>query len=425
MKAMLPTIEVNHLTKEYRLGAIQGIKQALLNIGVRLTGGTVPKRPLFKALDDISFSVEQGEVVGIIGHNGAGKSTLLKMLARISSPTHGSVKVNGRIAPLIEVGAGFVPDFTGRENVYLNGAILGMSRPEIDRKFDEIVAFAEMEEFIDTPVKRYSTGMQVKLAFAVATSVEAEILIVDEVLAVGDLAFQRKCFDRMEGLINSKNKTVLVVSHNLRQIERLCKRVLLIDHGRIVADGEPKVVCNRMFEEMDSKISHQIKRNLKTKARRVISEGSLELLDISLLDSNGHTTNILKMGSNATLKVRYLAHKTFMEPIFGIGIHTSDFIYLTTEQSHDCLNVNVIEPGIYELSFIIRAIPLLPGVYSFRLGVAEGKSGGALFYMDNALHFQITANGISRAWNATLDEGFFALDAEWVISRQETMPLQQ
>ena len=421
----MAVIEVKHLTKEYRLGTMQGLKQKLLHTAARLTGKKTEERPLFKALDDVSFSIEQGEVVGIIGHNGAGKSTLLKMLARISTPTHGTATVNGRIAPLIEVGAGFVPDFTGRENVYLNGAILGMSRREIDKKFDEIVDFAEMEEFIDTPVKRYSSGMQVKLAFAVATSIEAEILIVDEVLAVGDLAFQRKCFDRMEDLINSENKTVLVVSHNLRQIERLCKRVLLIDHGKIVADGEPKAVCNRMFEEMDSKIASQIKQNSKSKSGRAISDGSIELVDISLIDSNGKTTNTLTMGSSATLKIRYLVHQSLMEPIFGIGIHTSDFIYLTTEQSYGHLKVDVIEPGIHELKFIIRAIPLLPGVYSFRLGIAGGKSGGALFYKDNALHFQITANSISRAWNATSDEGFFALDAEWVISHQASMPVEQ
>ena len=156
----MPIIEVDHLTKEYRLGAMQGLKQTLLNTAARLSGKKIEERPLFKALDDVSFSIEPGEVVGIIGHNGAGKSTLLKMLARISTPTRGSVKVNGRIAPLIEVGAGFVPDFTGRENVYLNAAILGMSKQEIARKFDEIVDFAEMAEFIDTPVKRYSSGIQ-------------------------------------------------------------------------------------------------------------------------------------------------------------------------------------------------------------------------------------------------------------------------
>ncbi len=156
----MPIIEVDHLTKEYRLGAMQGIKQTLLNTAARLTGKKIEERPLFKALDDVSFSIEPGEGVGIIGHNGAGKSTLLKMLAKISTPTSGSVKVDGRIAPLIEVGAGFVPDFTGRENVYLNAAILGMSKQEIARKFDEIVDFAEMAEFIDTPVKRYSSGTQ-------------------------------------------------------------------------------------------------------------------------------------------------------------------------------------------------------------------------------------------------------------------------
>ena len=156
----MPIIEVDHLTKEYRLGAMQGLKQTLLNTAARLSGKKIEERPLFKALDDVSFSIEPGEVVGIIGHNGAGKSTLLKILAKISTPTRGSVKVNGRIAPLIEVGAGFVPDFTGRENVYLNAAILGMSRREIDKKFDEIVDFAEMAEFIDTPVKRYSSGIQ-------------------------------------------------------------------------------------------------------------------------------------------------------------------------------------------------------------------------------------------------------------------------
>ena len=420
----MPVIEVNHLTKEYRLGSMQGLKQTLLNTAARLTGKKVPERPLFKALDDVSFSIEQGEVVGIIGHNGAGKSTLLKMLARISTPTHGSVKVKGRIAPLIEVGAGFVPDFTGRENVYLNAAILGMSRKEIDKKFDEIVDFAEMAEFIDTPVKRYSTGMQVKLAFAVATSVESEILIVDEVLAVGDLAFQRKCFNRIETLINEESRTVLVVSHNLRQIERLCKRVLLLDHGQIVDDGEPKPVCNRMFEEMDSKIAAQSKQNTKPSAGRTASDGSVELIDVSLTNEMGQITNTLKMGSNATLKIRYLVHQSLMEPIFGVGIHTSDFIYLSTEQSYGHLKIDVVEPGVHELSFKMKSIPLLPGVYSFRLGIAEGKSGGALFYKDSALSFQITATGISRAWNTASDEGFFALDAEWAISHKESVSVE-
>ena len=295
-----------------------------------------------------------------------------------------------------------------------------MSRQEIDKKFDEIVDFAEMAEFMDTPVKRYSTGMQVKLAFSVATSVDSEILVVDEVLAVGDLAFQRKCFDRIETLINSENRTVIVVSHNLRQIERLCKRVLLLDHGRIVADGDAKTVCNLMFEKMDSKIAAQVKEIRGRGNGRTVSDGSVELIDITLATADGKITKTLKMGSGATLKVKYRVNERLIEPIFGIGIHTTDFIYLNTEQSYGHLSIDTVEPGIHELCFKIRSIPLLPGVYSFRLGVAGGKSGGAIFYKDNALNFQVTATGISRAWNTASDEGFFAIDAEWGITQQQS-----
>lgn len=413
----MSVIEVDHLTKEYRLGALKGLKQTILETGSRLAGKKPPERKLFKALDDLNFSVQRGEVLGIIGHNGAGKSTLLKILAHITHPTHGKINVKGRIAPLIEVGAGFIPDFTGRENVYLNGSILGMSRQEIKRKLDDIIDFAEMSEFIDTPIKRYSSGMQVKLAFAVATSVESEILIVDEVLAVGDLAFQRKCFDRMERLIRDDQRTVLVVSHNLRQIERLCKRVILLDHGRIIEDGDPKFVCNRMFEEMDARIASQTPQAPCSGSGRTLTDGNIELSEITLLNSDGKETNQLKMRQSATVIVRYRIKERIAEPIFGIGIHTTDFIYLCTEQSYGSLENKQLEPGIYELAFHINSIPLLPGVYSFRLGVADGKSGRASYYKDNALHFQITASDVSRAWNTASNEGFFSLDANWSLSR--------
>jgi ABC-type polysaccharide/polyol phosphate transport system ATPase subunit len=235
----MAAISVVHVTKEFRLGQATTVRQTLAHALARLQGrdGSSPTR--FKALDDVDFSVKQGEVLGIIGTNGAGKSTLLKLLARISEPTSGRLTVQGKIAPLIEVGAGLIADLSGRENVYLNGIILGMSYAQIKKKFDEIVGFAELEEFIDTPIKRYSSGMAVRLGFSIATCVDADILIVDEVLAVGDLAFQRKCFDRMEDMIKRQGKTVLLVSHNTRQIERLCTRVILMDHGRIVADDSP------------------------------------------------------------------------------------------------------------------------------------------------------------------------------------------
>src|SRR6202051_832252 len=285
-------IQVNHVSKEYRLGQLHSVKQSLQNAIARLRGHPVPLQAPFKALDDVDFRVEDGEVLGIIGENGAGKSTLLKLLAGISVPTCGSVSVPGSVAPLIEVGAGMVPDLTGRENIYLNAVILGMRRAEIKKKFDAIVAFAELEEFIDTPIKRYSSGMQVRLGFSVATSMDSDILIVDEVLAVGDLAFQRKCFDRMEDMIRRQGKTVLLVSHNIRQVERMCNRVLLLDHGKIFADGKPKEICDLFYERSDVRIKTQSSQ-LPGKSPGSFQRGTgeLELLSASLLDSNGATVD--------------------------------------------------------------------------------------------------------------------------------------
>jgi len=379
----MPIIQVDHLTKEYRLGAMQGLRQTLLKTAARLTGKKIEQRPLFKALDDVSFSIEQGEVVGIIGHNGAGKSTLLKMLARISTPTRGSVKVNGRIAPLIEVGAGFVPDFTGRENVYLNAAILGMSKQEIEKKFDEIVDFAEMAEFIDTPVKRYSSGMQVKLAFAVATSIEAEILIVDEVLAVGDLAFQRKCFDRMEDMIKRQGKTVLLVSHNIRQVERLCSRVIMLDHGRTVADGDPTEVSNHFFEYSNKKIKSDA-----SSAGRGMSRTSDELTfkAMEFYDAHGHHADRINFLSPFHIRVQFTINKPLERICFLIGAHTTDFVYLTANNNvEDPRNFEIGEHTV-ELHF--ESMTLLPGVYSMRawIGTPEGRES---FYGENLFSFQV------------------------------------
>ena len=406
----MPAIEVSHLTKEYRLGAIQGLRQSLLNTGARLMGKPAPERPLFKALDDVSFSIEPGEVVGIIGHNGAGKYTLLKMLARISTPTRGSVKVNGRIAPLIEVGAGFVPDFTGRENVYLNGAILGMSKQEIDRKFDEIVDFAEMAEFIDTPVKRYSSGMQVKLAFAVATSVESEILIVDEVLAVGDLAFQRKCFDRMEEMIKRDGKTVLLVSHNIRQVERLCGRVILFNKGEVIADGQPTPVCNQFFEESDKKIQSQLRRNRPSGI--VHSQtASMDLLGVSLHDSESAPIELVTHGQDLLVRLRYRTRRPIERLTFGLGVHTPDLLYLANKDTGSTFRTTRITEEIFELDCTIKQFPFLPGNYALRATVAQGD--GIIFYAENLHPFIVTAQGGSRADMS--EEGFVHLEIGWSL----------
>jgi lipopolysaccharide transport system ATP-binding protein len=379
----MPVIEVSHLTKEYRLGAIQGLKQTLLNTAARLTGKEVQERPLFKALDDVSFFIEQGEVVGIIGHNGAGKSTLLKMLARISTPTSGSAKVNGRIAPLIEVGAGFVPDFTGRENLYLNGAILGMSKKELDKKFDEIVDFAEMAEFIDTPVKRYSSGMQVRLAFAVATSIESEILVVDEVLAVGDLAFQRKCFDRMEDMIKRQGKTVLIVSHNIRQLERLCSRVIMLDHGHTVADGDPTEVSNLFFDYSNKKIK-SVASNAGGGKQRTSDE--LTFKAMCFLDAQGQPSDRIECLSPFSVRVQFTINKPLERICFLIGAHTTDFVYLTANNNVE--DPRTFDVGEHSIQLQFDSMNLLPGVYSMRawIGTPEGRES---FYGENLFSFQV------------------------------------
>ena len=407
----MPIIEVSHLTKEYRLGAMQGLKQTLLNTGARLIGKHVPEPPLFKALDDVSFSIEQGEVVGIIGHNGAGKSTLLKMLAGISTPTRGSVKVNGRIAPLIEVGAGFVPDFTGRENVYLNGSILGLSKKEIDRKFDEIVDFAEMAEFIDTPVKRYSSGMQVKLAFSLATSVDADILIVDEVLSVGDIAFQRKSFDRMEDIIQKQGKTVLVVSHNIRQVQRLSTRVMLLGHGQILADGKPEVTCNQFFDLSDKQIDAQ---RGTAQTERIHSTGEVDFLGVEILDATGKPTDSIHYGDNITARVRIHVKSHLTQPVLAIGVHTTDFIYLSTRGKKIA---NEMEPGFYSISCNIQDFPFLPRRYALRVSMYSGQYLSPLFNGENLVSFSVTDSNLNRIDTA---QGFMLMNCDWSLQQETT-----
>ncbi len=242
-------IKAENVSKEYRLGVIGGttLREELQRLGARLRGRDDPTRKLgesalargerFLALDGVSFAIRKGEAVGIIGHNGAGKSTLLKLITRVTAPSGGRIGLNGRVASMLEVGTGFHPELTGRENIYMNGAILGMSRSEIDDKLEQIVDFSEVRPFIDTPVKRYSSGMYVKLAFSVAAHLDSEIVIMDEVLAVGDMAFQKKCLDKMRQAATVEGRTVLYVSHNMSTIRQLCDRVIVLNKGKIVFDG--------------------------------------------------------------------------------------------------------------------------------------------------------------------------------------------
>ena len=362
----MPIIEVEHLTKEYRLGALTSLRDNLTNLGRRLIGRPPIERERFKALDDVSFTIEEGEVVGIIGHNGAGKSTLLKILAKVTTPTKGRVAVHGSVAPLIEVGAGINPELTGRENIFLNASILGIPKKVIRKKLDEIIEFSELEQFIDTPVKRYSSGMQVKLGFAIATSLDAEILIIDEVLAVGDLAFQRKCFDRMEELIKRQGKTVLLVSHNLRQVARMCSRVIMLDHGQVVEDGQPDEVCNAFYEYNNRRILEQ---HRKEAAKHPLENDVIRLESVEILDLSGQPTQKLRSGNPLVARITLQVKRPLKNPEIVIGTHTTDFIYLTASSTDLLPSWPDMETGRHVITCTCKHFPLKPGVYNLRIGI--------------------------------------------------------
>jgi lipopolysaccharide transport system ATP-binding protein len=310
------------------------------------------------ALKNVSFEVKQGEVVGIIGRNGAGKSTLLKILARITEPTEGYAEVRGRVGSLLEVGTGFHPELTGRENIYLSGAVLGMKKREIDRKFDEIVAFAEMEKFIDTPVKYYSSGMYVRLAFAVAAHLDPEILLVDEVLAVGDAAFQKKCLGKM-GDVAKEGRTVLFVSHNMAAIENLCSIGLVLDEGKIVYWGDIRKAIRTYLE-----MSHQKPDNQTRKSNRK-GNGKVRLTDF-WVEVDGERRNIIRCGENAIFVFQYASESEQLIKNVALYFAFHDAFshqMLTVLSNRHVGQLNGTLPPRGEIRCLIKRFPLAPGRY--------------------------------------------------------------
>lgn len=369
MKTMpKPIISVANISKKYSLGERQpyySFRDTLNNVFSkpikRLVGkeGKL-KKDEFWALNDVSFDIQEGEVVGIIGRNGAGKSTLLKILSQITPPTSGEIRLNGRVASLLEVGTGFHPELTGKENIYLNGAILGMKRWEINNKFDDIVEFAEISKFLDTPVKHYSSGMYMRLAFAVAAHLEPEILLIDEVLAVGDAAFQKKCLGKMDEISKQSGRTILFVSHNMGAIQNLCSRTICFDRGKVDFDGKTEKAIQHY-----SGLSRKFIQNTSLR-NRVDRSGSqiLKIVDFWLEDKNHNKIISAKSGDQLNLVFCYECKQTPIKMIdLGFSIHKSDLTTLSIVYSSYMKKYFNVNRKKGKIVFTIDKLPFNQGSY--------------------------------------------------------------
>jgi lipopolysaccharide transport system ATP-binding protein len=367
-----PVIVVDHLSKRFMIGAAQRhntlrdrLSAALTSSWRRFQPGrraaeASAKEEEFWALRDVSFEIKRGDIVGIVGRNGAGKSTLLKVLARITEPTEGRVRMRGRVASLLEVGTGFHAELTGRENIFLNGAILGMTRVEIRRKFDEIVAFAEIGPFLDTPVKRYSSGMYVRLAFAVAAHLEPEILIVDEVLAVGDLAFQKKCIGKIQAVATGEGRTVLFVSHNIDAVRRLCTSALLLSAGRVQAQGETQRVLNLYLQD------HFSVEVLRVPAPDAQLRERAYLTGVTLESMEGRPRAVVAVGEPWRVRVGFQTCRPYRHFVVGLGLVAADGAPAQTAWSEPA----EIQPGAHEMIFEQQTC-LEAGTYTLRVGLSD------------------------------------------------------
>ncbi|WP_216228800.1 ABC transporter ATP-binding protein [Polynucleobacter sp. 78F-HAINBA] len=421
-------IHAHNISKHYRLGVINHgtLYRDLQSWWAKIRGNPDPNATvggawshsqsrvegdLFRALEGISFDVSRGEIIGVIGGNGAGKSTLLKVLSRITAPTGGWIGLSGRVASLLEVGTGFHPELTGRENIYLNGAILGMSSREISRKFDEIVEFAEISQFIDTPVKRYSSGMYVRLAFSVAAHLESEILLVDEVLAVGDIAFQKKCLGKMED-IGSSGRTILFVSHNMAAIENLCTKALVLKDGRVDFHGNVK----EGIEHYHAFFGESEGINLEGAPRS--GDGRARISDVWFSDTEGNRLPILKSGQEVQLHIAVnpVAEKC-SNLILAAGITTlqgEGVLHLSTETGGLPL------PSLDTATVLTCTIPRLTlrgGYYSMNLFLSA--NGTVTDWLQGGYRFQIEDADFYRTGKLP-PEGYstFLADFSWAIAKE-------
>ncbi len=376
---MLPIIEVKNVSKEYKLlhekKSYVTLRDKMVDV-VRHPFRARLKIEKFAALNDVSFSINKGEIVGVIGRNGAGKSTLLKILTGITRPTKGSVHMRGRVSSLLEVGTGFHPELTGRENIFLNGVILGMKKQEIVKKFDQIVEFAGIEQFLDTPVKHYSSGMYVRLAFSVAAHLDPDILIVDEVLAVGDAEFQKKCLGKMEEVSQQQGRTVIFVSHDLDVIQNIAEKVLLFEKGKCVKIGEPNDV-----------ISYYVKSTTSSEGSHLSADKSKDacITSVKILDSAQNSSLAIPISQKFSMQIVFAVNKRIDRALVCvIFYHESKIIFVASEGDNDG-QLRSYEPGNFKTTIHFPAFLFNVGLYNFDVTIQRP----GVDYYDNQQGFNL------------------------------------
>lgn len=420
-------IKVEKLSKLYRLGMKEQIHDTLVGAVVSLLKSpwknfkklrnlsnvdlNEESDDILWALRDVSFDVMHGEVLGIIGRNGAGKSTLLKILSRIVEPTSGSVTINGRVASLLEVGTGFHPELTGRENVYMNGTILGMRKHEIDRKFDEIVAFSGVEKFIDTPIKRYSSGMKVRLAFSVAAHLEPEILIIDEVLAVGDAAFQKKCLGKMQE-VATQGRTILFVSHQLESLSNLCTRAILLERGAVVCGGDTETVISEYISDVNVASC----TSLATRNDRQ-GDGNMRFVETWVENVKGERTFVVRSGDSIKIILKYevFGEHKINNLTVSLALNSNKNIAITllrNSYTGDLFDNDIPEFGVFEC--VIPKLPLNSGTYYYN--VSAHSSGGLEDWVERAGVFNVEAGDYFGTGKCPDIGRLIHMDHKWTIS---------
>jgi lipopolysaccharide transport system ATP-binding protein len=432
---MSVVLRVEHVSKAYHLGVIGTgtLHQDFERWWARVRGRPDPTRKIGEvepaareaatlwALNDVTFDVAQGTALGIIGPNGAGKSTLLKILARVTAPTAGCVKLRGRVASLLEIGTGFHPELTGRENVYLNGAILGMRTAEIARKMDEILAFAAVERFAETPVKRYSSGMYLRLAFAVAAHLDSDILIVDEVLAVGDLAFQKQCLGKIQDLTGTRQRTVLFVSHNMGSIKALCSRAVLLDRGSIAADGAVDEVVARYVQGQSAAGTGIIPDD-----KERVGTGEARFREIVITTQTGERVSELFLGQPFTVTFAVEVFTAIRDAVFEVDISTRDGTYVTTSLSTDGGRPPLyLAPGRHQVSLALDVV-LFSDQYTVDLGLHHAGPSYTVDFVRRTLDFH-TLNVAERGGDRypyDVRRGFTRPSGRWRLPKPTEVQVQ-